>query len=57
MSKENVISHGATAIVGIVLGAVSLHFVSGEYTLGIGYLLGVGHAFLKPHVEKVLFKR
>ncbi len=57
MNKENVISHFVSAVALIVVGAVSQHFISSDYTMGIGYLLGLAHGFVKPRVESLIFKK
>ena len=57
MNKENVISHFVSGVALIVAGAIAQHFISPDYTMGIGYLLGLAHGFVKPGVESLIFKK
>lgn len=57
MNKENVISHFVSGVVLIVAGAITQHFISSDYTMGIGYALGLLHGVVKPGIENIIFKK
>jgi len=57
MNKENVISNFVSGLTCLILSAILMMFISADYTLGLGFLAGVGQRFLNPLVKKVLFKK
>ena len=55
MNKENIISNFVSGLTCLILSAIIMMFLASEYTLGLGFLAGIGQGFLNPVVKKLLF--